>query len=83
MDMPAPDPAAKVVSVHEDISLMDFFLCLIGLVLVVEGLPYFAFPEKMKKWMTAVQEIPDGYLRVLGFLSMGLGLLLVHLFRPK
>ncbi|MFH1103316.1 MAG: DUF2065 domain-containing protein, partial [Pseudomonadota bacterium] len=30
---------------------MDFFLCVIGMVLVVEGLPYFVFPEKMKSWV--------------------------------
>jgi uncharacterized protein YjeT (DUF2065 family) len=55
--------------------------CLLGLVLVVEGLPYFAFPGKMKKWMLSVQEIPDPYLRAMGFVAMGLGLLIAYIFK--
>ena len=60
---------------------MRLLLCLLGLVLVVEGLPYFAFPGKMKKWMSTVQEIPDPYLRVMGFIAIALGLLVAYLFR--
>jgi len=60
---------------------MKIFLCLIGLVLVVEGLPYFAFPDKMKKWMNMVQEIPDPQLRIIGFISMCIGLIIAYLFR--
>ncbi|MDY6879643.1 MAG: DUF2065 domain-containing protein [Desulfatiglans sp.] len=60
---------------------MKLFICLIGLVLVVEGLPYFAFPSKMKQWMSAIQEIPDVYLRMMGLIAMGLGVLLTYLFR--
>ena len=30
---------------------MEFFLCVLGMVLVVEGLPYFGFPEKMREMM--------------------------------
>ena len=61
---------------------MKLLFCLIGLVLVVEGLPYFAFPDKMKKWMTMIQEIPDAHLRVIGFIGMCIGLVLAYLFRP-
>ena len=60
---------------------MRFLLCLLGLVLIVEGLPYFAFPDKMKKWMSMVQEIPDAYLRAVGFLAMALGLLVAYFFK--
>jgi uncharacterized protein YjeT (DUF2065 family) len=60
---------------------MKLLLCLLGLVLVIEGIPYFAFPEKMKKWMLTIQNIPDHYLRIAGLLAMCLGLLMVHLFR--
>jgi len=61
---------------------MKLLLCLIGLVLVVEGIPYFAFPDRMKNWMKAIQEIPDSQLRVLGFISMCAGLLIAYLFKP-
>jgi uncharacterized protein YjeT (DUF2065 family) len=60
---------------------MKLFLCLIGLVLVVEGLPYFAFPDKMKKWMNMIQEVPDSQLRVLGFISMCIGVIIAYIFR--
>ena len=60
---------------------MKLFLCLLGLVLVVEGLPYFAFPDKMKRWMATLQEVPDSQLRAIGFLAMSLGLLLAYFFK--
>ncbi len=60
---------------------MRLFLCLIGLILVVEGLPYFAFPDRMKAWLNKVREIPDNQLRVIGFVSMSIGFVIVYLFR--
>ncbi|MDQ1336249.1 MAG: uncharacterized protein QG552_3199 [Thermodesulfobacteriota bacterium] len=60
---------------------MRLFLCLLGLVLIVEGLPYFAFPDKMKKWMAMMQDLPNAQLRLVGFLAMGIGLLLTYFFR--
>ena len=60
---------------------MKLFLCLIGLLLVVEGLPYFAFPDKMKRWMNIVQEIPDSKLRIIGFASMCIGIFIAYLSR--
>ncbi len=56
-----------------------FFLCVIGMVLVLEGLPYFAFPEKLKSLYLKLQEASDTNLRVLGFLAMVVGLLFVYL----
>ena len=60
---------------------MKLLCCLFGLVLMIEGLPYFAFPEKMKKWLSTVQEVPDSFLRVMGFLAMALGLLIAYFFK--
>jgi len=54
-----------------------FFLCVVGMVLVLEGLPYFAFPEKIKTLYVKIQEISDTNMRMLGFLAMVIGLLLV------
>jgi uncharacterized protein len=58
---------------------MDFFLCVLGMVLLVEGLPYFAFPEKMKTWVEKVLEMPDNSLRGVGLVMMIAGLFLVYL----
>ncbi len=58
---------------------MKFFLCVVGMVLIIEGLPYFGFPDKMKTMMEKLREIPDGSLRVFGFALMLLGLFLVYI----
>jgi len=58
---------------------MKFFLCVIGMVMVVEGFPYFAFPEKMKFIIQKVIEMPDKALQKFGFVLMLIGLCLVYL----
>ncbi len=60
---------------------MKFFLCVIGMVMVVEGLPYFAFPVKMKLVIQKVLEMPDRALQKYGFVLMLIGLFLVYLGR--
>ncbi len=58
---------------------MEFFLCLLGMLMIVEGLPYFAFPERMKSWLQKIFEMPDEVLRKFGFIIMSIGLFLVYL----
>ena len=57
---------------------MDYFLCVIGMVLFLEGLPYAAFPSKMKKWIQKVHEMPPAALRPMGLFLMIAGLCLVY-----
>ena len=57
---------------------MKFFLCVLGMVMIVEGLPYFAFPEKMKLWVQKITMTPEGSLRRFGLVLMALGLFLVY-----
>ncbi len=57
---------------------MDFFLCVIGMVMIIEGLPYFAFPDKMKFWIEKILELSESEMRKLGFVLMLIGLLLVY-----
>jgi uncharacterized protein YjeT (DUF2065 family) len=58
---------------------MDFFLCVLGMVMIIEGLPYFAFPEQMKFWVSKILEMPDAWLRRFGLVLMFTGLGLVYL----
>lgn len=58
---------------------MRFFLCVLGMVLIIEGLPYFGWPDKMKPWLKKLQETPDNDLRKLGLILMVTGLLLMYL----
>jgi uncharacterized protein YjeT (DUF2065 family) len=60
---------------------MRLLFCLLGLVLIVEGLPYLAFPDKMKRWLSQIQQVPDAQLRIIGFIAMCCGLLLTYIFR--
>ncbi|MBN2398621.1 MAG: DUF2065 domain-containing protein [Deltaproteobacteria bacterium] len=60
---------------------MKFFLCVIGMVLIIEGLPYFAFPEKIKSYLLKVYDTPEGTLRLLGLAAVIAGLALVYLGR--
>ena len=60
---------------------MKFFLCVIGMVLVIEGLPYFAFPEKIKSYLLRVLDTPENTLRMIGLVSVIAGLALVYLGR--
>jgi uncharacterized protein YjeT (DUF2065 family) len=60
---------------------LNYFLSVLGLILVIEGLPYFAFPETFKKWLMQISSIPDAQLRLLGFLGMVTGILLLYLAR--
>ena len=57
---------------------MGFFLTVIGMVMIIEGIPYFGFPEKMKKFVAAMLTLPDRQLRVFGFILMLIGLALVY-----
>ena len=58
---------------------MKFFLCVIGMVMIIEGLPYFGFPDRMKQMMKSVIQIPDDALRKFGFVLMLCGLGLVYI----
>jgi uncharacterized protein len=60
---------------------MKYFLCVIGMVMIIEGLPYFGFPDKMKAVMKMVLELPDDSLRKFGFVLMVTGLALVYIGR--
>jgi hypothetical protein len=60
---------------------MKFVLTLIGLLLVLEGLPYAASPESMQKWLRQLAELPPGQLRAIGFVSMILGFAVLFFVR--
>ena len=60
---------------------MEFFLCVLGMVFIVEGLPYFAFPERIKAYLAKVSVIPASTLRIMGFIAIAVGLILVYIGR--
>ena len=58
---------------------MKLLITLIGLVFVLEGVPYVACPEAMQKWLRQLLTMRPGQLRVMGLLAMALGLLLCYI----
>ena len=60
---------------------MEYFLCVLGMVFIIEGLPYFAFPEKVKSYIMKLQEMPDSVLRILGLSAIVTGLILIYFGR--
>jgi uncharacterized protein YjeT (DUF2065 family) len=56
---------------------MKFFLCVMGMVMIVEGLPYLAFPKKMKLWVQKLLEMPESSIQKIGFILMTTGFLMV------
>jgi uncharacterized protein YjeT (DUF2065 family) len=60
---------------------MSDFLAAFGLVFVIEGLVFAAFPVQAKRAMASVMETPETTLRAIGIGSAVIGLVLVWLVR--
>lgn len=58
-----------------------YILTVMGLICFLEGIPYLATPEHLKKWLQWVLTVSDSSLRLLGGVLMVMGLLLVYLGR--
>ena len=56
---------------------MKYFLCVLGMIFVIEGLPYFSFPAHIKTYLLKLAEIPDTTLRIMGAVAVVFGLLLI------
>jgi uncharacterized protein YjeT (DUF2065 family) len=51
------------------------------LVFVIEGVLFAAFPLGAKRAMTAALDVPDGGMRIVGLVSVLVGVLIVWLVR--
>ncbi|MCP4154992.1 MAG: DUF2065 domain-containing protein [bacterium] len=57
---------------------MNLILIVLGLVLVIEGLPYFLFPGRVKRFYDQIRELEEGVLRTVGFVMIVIGLIIVY-----
>ena len=60
---------------------MSDFVAALGLVFVIEGLIFAAFPVHAKKAIASVLDTPDTPLRLIGIGSAVVGVLLIWLIR--
>lgn len=58
---------------------MKFLLTVLGVVLVLEGMPWFLSPDGVRRTLAQLSVLPDRVLRALGLFSMLAGLLAVYL----
>lgn len=58
---------------------MKLLVTIIGVILVLEGLPYAAFPQAMQRWLQQIQETPPRQLRIFGAVAVLFGLLICYL----
>ncbi len=58
---------------------MEFLLCVLGVALFIEGLPWVASPETFKKYLIQLIAMPPSSMRKIGFCMMAGGLALVYL----
>lgn len=57
---------------------MEFFLAVLGVVMVIEGIPWFLSPGGMKNVLRSIGSLPESRLRLFGLTLMLLGLLTVR-----
>ena len=60
---------------------MSEFLIAIGLVFVIEGLVYAAFPNAMRNMVNEMARMPDQTLRTFGLFAIALGVFIVWLVK--
>lgn len=60
---------------------MKLLITLIGLILVLEGLPYVASPEAMQRWLRQLLELEPSQLRMIGFIAMTAGFIILFFAR--
>lgn len=60
---------------------MVLILTILGALLVLEGIPYVAFPVRVKEWAAMMQEVPERTLRIIGLVSMIAGLFVLFAVR--
>ena len=60
---------------------MSEFVVALGLVFVIEGLVFAAFPGQTRRAVAAVLETPDQVLRLIGLLSAMFGIAVIWFMR--
>lgn len=60
---------------------MKDFLVAVGLVFVIEGLVFAAFPQMARRMVTVINETPESMLRTVGLGSAVVGVVFVWLLR--
>lgn len=60
---------------------MKVWWTILGVVLVMEGIPWFLSPQRVRTLLGELARLPDQFLRALGLAAMVAGLVVVWLAR--
>ena len=60
---------------------MGYFLSVLGMVLILEAVPYILFPGKLKSFAQYLHTVPDSKLQAAGIIVSFIGLLVIYLGR--
>jgi len=58
---------------------MKFFLTVMGVVMIIEGMPWFLSPQGVKKMLVQILPLPERTMRSLGLILMFAGLAAVYI----
>lgn len=61
--------------------MLNDFLAALALVFIFEGIMPFLSPNRWRNLLKAIEGQPDKMLRVIGFMSMSFGVLLLYFVR--
>jgi uncharacterized protein YjeT (DUF2065 family) len=60
---------------------MDYFLSVMGMVFIIEALPYIASPSKVKEFARYVGAVPDKTLQIIGVFVAFAGIAVIYIGR--
>lgn len=56
-------------------------MCVVGMVFVIEALPYITFPGKVKEFAKHIDTVPDKTLKLIGIVAAFAGIGIIYLGR--
>ncbi len=60
---------------------MGYFLSVLGMVFIVEAIPYILFPRKLKIFAQFMSTVSEGAIQIVGILAACAGLIIIYLGR--
>ncbi|PJA24384.1 MAG: DUF2065 domain-containing protein [Alphaproteobacteria bacterium CG_4_10_14_0_2_um_filter_63_37] len=63
------------------LDLMEDFIAALGLVMVLEGLPWLISPQRMRATFASLMQLPDATLHKMGVALIATGLLTLYVVR--
>ena len=61
----------------------NLLLLILGAIFVVEGLPYFLFPDATKRFYEQIKGTDSNILRTIGLVTITIGLLIVYMVKSE